>query len=30
MMFGGDEEDKGGKGHGSKQDKALEVFQANL
>ncbi len=30
MMFGGDEEDRGGEGHGSRQDKALEVFQANM
>jgi hypothetical protein len=29
MMFGEDEEDRG-EGHGSRQDKALEVFQANL
>jgi len=30
MMFGGDEEDRGGEGHGSKQDKTLEVFRANM
>jgi hypothetical protein len=29
-MFRGDEEDRGGEGHGSRQDKALEVFQANM